>query len=253
MGTFYAMKLTKAGISLRLSVNQIPLIISARPERMERADELNAWLLPGRNELHLLLDRPAEAGAAAQVELRLEPLQAGQSTSSARPLAEFRWPPANPDDEHYPFEISLPFSVDDPPPSDFWPQATVISWDVDAWRDVLGLLGQLHGAMERRDLTAATRLLIYKSRDVHKAHYMPAQEASSDLRDYLELFFNAPGWAIAPLEVEQLEPHLVASKRLVWVTGPDEQEPLRSSPGTSPGMVLPVYFAPVDGQWTIVR
>lgn len=253
MPTYYAMKLIKENVALRLEVNDVPLILWPHTQRIERAEQLNSWIEPGPNEMRVVLDRPADTSGQAQVELHLDPLQTGERVPSGAPLAVFRWPPAKTDEEQYPFETVLPFVAIDAPPSDFWRQAEPIDWTPQARQEVLDIFLSLHGALGRRDLSAAARLLMYRSVDIHKANYISEQEPGSDLKDYLGLFFDAPRWEIAPVDVDSLNPHLVARRRLVWVTDAEEQDPLRSKPGTRPGMVLPVYFAPVDGKWTVVR
>jgi hypothetical protein len=254
MATYYVLKVEKDAVLARVDVNDIPIGIWNRLTHVSRTDQLNAWVFAGRNELRVRLDPPQgeQTAPGATMKLTIEPVTKDQR-GPARPLLEFSWPPANPEELTYPYEKLFHWQVEDAPPNEFWPNAQPIRLDDAGRGEVRRVLGELHAALANRDREAAFKMLEWKSIDAHKAHYMAPAEARSDLREYLDFFLSEKSWDIAPLDMETLELHVLAKDRLVWATQPDFVNPIRTREGAKPGIEIPVYFAPIDRQWRIVR
>lgn len=253
---YYVIKAEKDGLLAAIELNGVPILRWRNANHVSTTDQLNAWALPGENEVRVKIEWPEDedfAPGKGTLEISIEALQVGENLGSTRPLLEFKWPPKNPDEEQYPYETTLKFNVTDPPPSDFWPNARRIHFTDRAREEIVAQLTQLHQAMTARDVDRVAQFFEFKSVDVRKAHYVDSSEAKADLREYLEYFLDDENWALPDLEPETLEMHVLAGNRVVWVTGPDFADPIRTKDGASPGIRIPLYYGQTDGEWKIVR
>ena len=255
MATYYVLKAEKDGVEMRVEVNDVPVLVWNNQGKNSRTDQLNAWLERGEATVRVRLERRAEPGetapAPASATLTVAPVVKDQP--AGKPLLEFSWPPANKEQEQYPFEKSFPFKVEDPPPSEFWTAAKPVNLGPQEREGAIAVVAELQEALAARNRERALDLLLWKAIDMRRAHYLDVQDARDDLTEYLGFFLDSPDWEVAPLKRDQLEIHALAGNRLFWVTEPDSLDPIRSKEGASPTIRIPVYVAPLKGKWTIVR
>ncbi|RMF79486.1 MAG: hypothetical protein D6744_09100 [Planctomycetota bacterium] len=253
---YYVIKAEKSGVLATIEVNGVPVLLWRSANHVSTTDQLNAWALPGENELRIKIEWPEDedfSPGKASLELSMEALQVGQKLGTTRPLLEFKWPPKNPDEEQYPYEATLKFNVSDPPPSDFWPNARKIHFTDRTREEIVAQLKELHAAMKARDIDRVAKFFEFKAVDVRKAHYIDPADAQADLREYLEFFLTEESWDLPDLDPDALEFHVLAGNRVVWVTEPDYRNPIRTKDGASPGIQIPLYYGQTDNEWKIVR
>ena len=255
MPTFYAIKVDKEDLYGEVIVNDVPLLIWRDTKPAISAQGINPWITGRMGRVTVVLewpssDRPQSLSPRLTVDILAGP-RADQTTGEAELLVRFHWPqgraPGRPE------QIGFEFEARDPPPSTFWSRAEEIALDTEALAGARAVLADLHSALDRRDLARAVALLDFKAVDVGRAMYWPADRARQSQRDFLEFVMESEGWAMEPLGSEKLRFRLVADRHLVWATREDSQPALQSSPTKSPRLLLPVYLAPVDHIWTVVR
>ncbi len=253
MPAIYVLQIDKDGLQAQVYVNGVPVVGLGTLSHVGRTEALNPWCFGGSNELRLVLNRPEDAAGAPPARLALRVLQSQKGESGGTPLLEIQWPPKDKDQERYPHEQTQTFAVSEPPPGEFWQKAQAVVLNDDERGALRRLTGDLHAALAQRDAGAAAGLLEWKGIDIRKSLHMPTEQARSELRDYLDYFLSEPGWEIAPLKLDELELHALSGNRLVWVTEPEFVNPIRTKPGASPPIQIPLYFGKINGKWTIVR
>lgn len=255
MPLFYVINAERRSLHVRVEVNGVPVILWETPAPRQAFDQLNGWITPGTNEVRIRLEWPADqtyAPETGQFRMRLEAVEKGKKVGSGQALAEIEWPDAL-QPEAYPFETLMRFQAPETPPAELWTKARPFEFNDEMRNTVIDTVSSLHQALSARDRSNCMKLLEYKTVDIRRAFHISPDEGRKDLKELLEMLFDVDDWAMAPLEVERLEMHVVGGNRLVWVTLPDYATPLRTAAESSAGFSLPVYLAPIDGRWTIVR
>jgi hypothetical protein len=203
--------------------------------------KLNPYLVPGDNEIDVVLGRPPPP-----------PPGALPKPAPSFRLRAFRaeWGVEGPDEELGAFTYA------NEPPLPDQGRVTVAKLPFDAgaahgrWAfqdarpfdpadrpEIERLLGAAHGALVARDASSFLALTKTKRQELAEALDTPASELMSDERAYLQSYFNAPDWDVAPLDPAALVLTPTAGGRLVQVTDAAGRPPLR---GTGAGRPLAV-------------
>ena len=96
-------------------------------------------------------------------------------------------------------------------------------------------------------------LFDFKANDIGSVMEIGSEIARAQQRRFLETITDVSGWAVSPLKAEEIQMQLVASNKVVWVTKSRRDSVLRSIPETGIKASIPLFLAPVNGRWTVVR
>lgn len=255
MGLYYVMNVERRVVNARVEFNGVPLVLWDGPGPQQVIEALNGWMMGTAHELRVRLEWPRNkrfAAGQAKFLVRVAGLERDKPPSAKGALCEFDWP-AQGQEEQYPFETVLRFDTARPPASELWPRLRPMEFDDRGREGVLSVVREIHEAMGARDRARCASLLELKTLDIRHAFEIPPEEGRRDLAELLDELFGAPDWAVAPLEPEKVELHVVAGNRLVWATLPGGVSPVRAADASSAGFSLPLYLGMLDGKWRVVR
>jgi hypothetical protein len=253
---YYVLHIEGRGLSAEATLNGVPVGAVEADARSTATVQLNAWVGPGANSLQVrgrLLPSPARPAAANGSGPALAVrLWRGASTMAEAEgnevLVQIDWrPPAA-----AAFEQARVFTADPAPPSELWPHARPVALDAGNRGALAALAVSLEQALRRRDAGAAAALLSWKTTDLARARYQPADEAQTQQRDILENLLADRDFAIEPLDPAALGYDSYAGGRVVRLSRPAGPA-LQARLSQGGRFLLPIYAAHVDGRWTIVR
>lgn len=255
MGLYYVMNVERRAVNATVEFNGVPLVVWDGPGSQQVIEALNGWLIGTSHELRVRLDQPAgkrREGGQAKFLLRVAGLERDKPPSVKGALCEFDWP-AKDQEEQYPFETLLRFDTGRPPAAELWSRVRPMEFNDGGRPAVVAAIQALHEAFGARDRARCMSLLEFKTLDIRRAFDIPPEEGRRDVAELLDELFEAPDWSLAPFEPEKLELNVVAGNRVVWATMPGGVSPVRAADSSSAGFSLPLYFALLDGRWTVVR
>jgi hypothetical protein len=256
MPTFYAIKIEKLNFAGELRFNDVPLQTWRDSSAATLVQPVNMWIAGKRGKVSFRFALSNNVMAKASASKLSAEILAGsrrdQSTTEAKLISKYDWPGTS-GSISLPNEIGFDFESNDPPPSEFWPNALSLELTKETIADAISALKPIHEALSLRDLAKAESLLEFKVVDVGRSFYMSEPQARSSQRDFLEFITGSDGFAMDPLNPDALQFHVVADKRLVWVTRANFEPALSSKVGKGPRLLMPVYIAPVRNKWVIVR
>ncbi len=255
MGLYYIMNVERRAVDVSIEFNGVPIVQWTGPGPQQVVEALNGWMIGTAQELRVRLEWPRRkrfAAGQAKFLVRVAGLERDKPPSAKGALCEFDWPIEG-QAEQYPYETVLRFDVGKPPPAELWTHARPMDFNDGGRAAVLDAVRQVHEAFGARDRARCAALLEYKALDVRRAFHIPPEEGRRDLAELLDELFSTPDWAVAPLEPEKLELHVVAGNRVVWATMPGNVAAIRTAASSSAGFSLPLYLAPLEGKWTVVR
>ena len=257
MPKFYVAKIEKNGLLLTLLINDVPIVLFSRHTDVDITEQLNRWIKPGKNILSIYLHWPGGISYSpdeARFYLRLEAVEIGRKFRETPPLIEFIWPNTEREVEKYPYETQVAFDVEsqDSPPSRLWREATQVVIDEVTRQTIIDLILQLHQALQAKNTQVLSTLLDFKGIDSGVSHYLTQEDSRKSQLEFFQFFFDIPNWQMLPLKIDALEFHLLSEQRLILVSRPG-MEPALQSNDAGPRLLLPLYFAQIDGQWLVVR
>ena len=255
MNRFYAIEIECEKIQADIRVNDVPIMHLPLSDKTVRSQTINRWIVPGNNAVQLsLVQTNPNLSETQSVHFELKVSSSDQTDDEfVNPMERlnFNWPVDEITEPQRTWDLT--FEVDTQTASQFWYQAQPIDWTEMAQSKVIAIVQQLHGFLEQRDLAKLNDILSYKAKDTGTTHYLPPQTAQASQQQFFKELTTGFDWRMRPLDPDELEFHLVAGNRLVWVTGPGQQPVLKSQTKRGENLNLPLYLAPVAGEWTVVR
>lgn len=255
---FYAFSIKKAeGITATLKLNDVPFRIMDQ-EAYSTSGTANEWIIPGENNITILIKPPEKPtsepvdAAHPGLSILITEAEEGQFPNEGEPVLKFEWPGKLPPEKL--FETQPHFTASHAPPSDFWQNAKPIELTENAKKQIRALVSRVHDAFIKSDFETIVSLLMYRAREADTALFIldaTDEKRKKEILHIYKLVLKNPA-KVEPLMLDELQFHLVAGNRMVWVTGKNGEPPLRVTNGDYL-FKLPVYVAPVNGKWTIVR
>jgi hypothetical protein len=250
MSTFYVLNVSRAHAPGELHVNSIP-VETWDDDVASMASVVNEWIAGASSTVAFVprMSQPPSPAADSRVEIAVASVvQTGTSEKTSTIVARLQWLPSTPATAG---AVSTSFPSAPVPPSAFWPSARRISLDAPARLAMLALVSHLHAALRQRDLPTVTAILDFSTVDTGRAHYLSPESSRRSQTDLFSRHFARPDFRMEELVPDQVTLRLVADSRLVWITRQDLSPALQSA-GAARFMV-PLYAAPVNGRWSIVR
>jgi hypothetical protein len=213
---------------------------------------VNPGVAAGRNAIRLRFDWPDDmpyAAGVAHLGLRVEERSAARGAEAPPVLVAAEWP--NGAAEAYPDTVALEFEVRHPPPSKLWSQASAIDLTPETRDEIAELAGRVHHAVAARNVDRAAELLDYRAVDIGRCFFMSTDDARRAQWTALESIATAEGGELEPLDLNALEMHPVADRRLIWVTRREQASAIAAMSSTGPSMHL--FVARINDVWTVVR
>lgn len=255
MSHYYHLEIECDKVHADVRVNDVPVLLTPAEKRGVRCEVVNKWIIDDRNSIQVKLRSPSSGAPVISpcwFDLKLSRVkEVNEKVVDDIDVINFRWPEHNVSGHQG--EWDLAFQVELQPPSKFWGSAQPIEWNDVARHRALSVLVELHQALERRDMSALSSLLDYKINDLGLSHFLSESEAKQVQTEFLEMAMDVPEWSMRPFEQSNVHFHLVGNERLVWATDKDYKAPLTSNRSGGQAYGLPVYLAPVSGEWKVVR
>lgn len=221
--------------------------------------KLNPYLIPGGNEIEVVLGRPPPPPHHL-------PLPPPAPAPSFR-LRAFRaeWGVEGPDEDLGAFTYAgdpalpeagrvtvarLPFDAG--AAHGRWAFQDARPFDPADRPEIERLVGAAHGALAARDASTFQGLTKTKREELALALDTPAAELAADERAYLQSYFGAPDWDLAPLDPAALVLTPTAGGRLVQVTDAAGRPPLRGT-GAGRPLAVSVTVSRLPDGYRIVR
>jgi hypothetical protein len=255
----YLLESVRPDAPSRVSLNDVPIRIWPDASGARTTDPVNQWIRPGKNQLSVRLESMPQAqaqGSSGRLRAVLrQRLQGAGGGSSADEIARLEIPPDKPAGAiAWPLTATVEFQPAAPPPSRIWSEIEPLG-PVDSVRgEALQLLTAVHSALNARNLEQLSALLRTKALEMAACYGFPVDQALARQREFFSGLMEGGSWAMEALAPAAIELHLVADKRMLWVTRNGRAPALRSS-RTAGGAVLelPVYLARIRGVLTVVR
>lgn len=118
--------------------------------------------------------------------------------------------------------------------------------------EIVALMERLHDALARGDAGTFAALVETKTREMARALDIDEGDYAREQRAYVQDLASQPDWALDPLEPEALVLSPLAEGRLVMVTDPFGDPPIRGRRGGEP-FALRVTMSKIEGAWCVVR
>jgi hypothetical protein len=233
--------------------NDQPMFANRSPEFRTAMAMLNPWIVAGENALEIALtpfgrQGPEQPAFGAQV-MKVE---AGQFSSDDDLLVHFRWSP-----ELHPLDDKAPtvvfrhtFHLDPSLPPWRWQRAApYLDRDRPA---IVSLVQRFERALADRDVDELLSLLETKHEEVGRAIHSSMDEQVERQREWFSRYFTTADTEVVSVAPEQLRLQSGAGGRVVKITDPEGEPPIRVRFG---GRVFPFQMtvANLGGTWTIVR
>jgi hypothetical protein len=284
MPTHYQLVAKTNGAFLRVSLNDIPVFWHEALSARAVFEMLDPWIVEGENELRVQLAWPKSpsgtAGdpAAAEVAVEVRELTGPKEPYDARVIEQIVWPPPDPmqrerliatAERRLRHEALARFSPAAVPPVELWSKARPIDLTPEVREKAIELVIGAQMAMDLYVFDRVLELTAFRNEDLARAYGVPHTRPRGELAS--QLLASLPDHALegdAPIDLQadaqknldalvaedleqSLELHLIADRRLLWVTRPGLEPALRTR--TSPRTEIPAYLALIDGQLTFAR
>lgn len=246
MKSQYELALRARGVAVDAGLNDAPLlrVNGGRSASMRLAADL--WLTPEGNALTASVSALDHCEDTPLVDLLIT-----QPGSALPPLARVSWtlPRAQ---SFEPFRIELPVALRDTVKTRLWRDVRdAVELDDAAHEAALDAALHLVDALSRRDLDAVIELVRYRTDETARAFGFDADENDRAVRRAFEAMVADPSTQVAPASRRALRVTPCAGERAFHVSRDDGAE-LVLMRGASEAR-MPVYVAPIDGMWRVVR
>jgi hypothetical protein len=257
----YVLECQSRGVLARVAVNDVPVWRHERASDCVTIVHVNPWLADDPTEIAIDVAGGRE-GEALTGELGIS-LVARVEGEIERELVRVELPRDACDvlRTDHGWRARHTLTVDDlaRPPSMFWPDARPIVLRDDDRVAIVERVLAFQRALDVMDVKALEEAFAFRLADLARAYHVDEEELRAVLGGALERAVGDeeededPRGDEGREELEaSMELHLVGRDRLVWVTR-SAYLPALFVPAVEPRLTLPIYVAPRDGRWTIVR
>ncbi|MBX3365388.1 MAG: hypothetical protein KF866_11590 [Phycisphaeraceae bacterium] len=242
-------------LAVRVLLNGVPRALS-NGEPIEQNGIENEWIRPGTNTLQCMLVWPTGIPFAPGVARFSATLRVWNIQDDPEQLILERvmqWPQERVP-EVYPKRLEDAFELPDFPGTTLWSDCDILQAITPRDRSsVRELLSGLHAAYTRQDVPSLMTLVRTKGRDLARAFGDKPEERLQAMQEFAHALFNTPGWGMQDLDLHALEMDLVAGQRLLEVTAPGRQFPIKSVRTREFEWAMPVYAGRTGDTWRIIR
>jgi hypothetical protein len=260
---FYIINYTVSHCNAEIELNGVPLTRTEKEHQYSTTGlaDANRWILPGVNTVTVTI-RPAEGkpdpDTRPSLTVTMSTAKRGQMSDEGTVIAKLELPKSESDRTldavTKPFTRELRFTPAHVPPSELWARIKPEKLDAAAKQEILGLVRDYHAALSKKDTAATEGFFLYAAVESARIRYQSVNEVKTALQKELKKMLATKGFSMVPLDTDRLVFRPVAGGRIVWVTDPAGEAPLRTKELAEGGtMEFPVYVARVEGKWTIVR
>ncbi|OHD63306.1 MAG: hypothetical protein A2176_00260 [Spirochaetes bacterium RBG_13_51_14] len=260
---FYVINYAVSQCNAEIEVNGVPITRSEKKHSysVNGVSDVSMWISTGKNRVTVTI-RPAarqkDSGASPSIVISVSTVLQGQMSDEGKKIAELRIPEKNGDDELARIQKTtrkeLEFTPQYVPPSELWGKIKQVKLDASSRKHILKLVADYHAALSRKNVDALYGFLLFASLDMARLRHQPVEEVKSKLKDNLREMLSEKGFAMAPLNIGRIILRPVADGRILWVTDPAVESPVRTRKTSDGGTIsFPVYVSVIDGKWVIVR
>lgn len=249
----FLIKIEQRHVAGQVLLNGIPQQMLSADGSLETTLSVNQWIVPGENKLEVEISTLPSSDAVLRINLKRMSQNENRQAGDIE-LASFDLSLKPAKKMPYPHQIERSFVVENPPPSELWSKHSQIDLTEAVQREIFAHLKTLNTAFAQKDLDTVSRLLQMKAIEMANSYGFPQAKAVPQQRSFFEGLMQESNWAMSPLRFEDLSFHLIAYKRIVWVTRNNFAPALESAPSTTgAAFKLPIYFALIRKAWIIVR
>jgi hypothetical protein len=253
----YVLEVQSEGLAAEILVNGASAFHEPLGAARFLQTKLNPFLVPGENEIEVMLGPPppppdGEPAPAGNRAFKLRAFRAEWGVEGPdEALADFTYgsEPELPEQGRVSV-IKLPFDAG--AAHGRWAHQDARPFSPADRAAVVGVVLEAHAALAARDAAALGALTSTKREELARALDTPADELAADERAYLQGFFQAHDWKLAPIDPAALVLSPTAGGRLVQVTDASGRPPLRGV-GGGKVMAMSVTVSHLAGGWRIVR
>jgi hypothetical protein len=236
-------------VRAELTINGVPVLYGEYQEPVSYSGLINMWVKPGKNVAMVRLtplQGPSKKGNFFEFTVSVG--RSGQAALGGPRLAQFKWRAAE-GREKLPLEKLFKFTPLDPPPSDLWNRAEVLTLDPETRKGAEEFLLELSDSLMKKDMENLAKIFEFKFAERGRWLEGRPPEPPDVRKDVGELLDEIE---IKPVDIQSLEMHLIADGQLIWVTGKDYDRILKGKNGESKAGA-DIYLARIDGKWTLGR
>jgi hypothetical protein len=250
------------GLRAKVLWNGIVLLDGSPKVQVARSSKINGWTVNGPNTLIVQLAAlpepdiatpPVEDEPASPVfEVRLRKTFAGALDEADETLVDYEWTAEQPLAPVLAgvLERAIPMTA---PAVWSWQEGyRFTSLGAGDVNDIIHHLGQLHAALERRDIDTVIALQHTQLSEQALALSRSVEDVFASYGAFLTDLMGGAGWTAQFFPPARIGLESMADGRILHVSGPDGGPPIRTASSTGRFAIDP-YMSRVGGVWTIVR
>lgn len=251
---FYPLFLKARGGEIEVRLNDIVMLHT--PERlMTIQSKANMFLVTGKNEIHVSVEKPAAASSNPEVYINLYLWEYGTPPETKKEVCHYSWPSQKePFREKNKSEESFTFDIQDSFSPWSWENAqTFQKISESEKKEIIALMETWRNSLREKDMEKISSLLTWKTKDAARGLYMSEEELLASQKEFFGSFFADPNWELEPIVADSLDFQLQGKGRLVAVSKKGGEPLLISAPKTKETFAMPVMVARLENAWSVVR
>ena len=267
---FYVIECTAEGYPAEFYLNDVPI-----KRRGGDGDgpfygaPVNQWIVPGRNELTMLIGPGETPGASvdpertraeippeAELSVRLcrYPRGAVVGGPDAEELARVQLDHRPSGRYHLPATRSVIVEIDSPFGEWVWQRADEIELDDLVVKEIGLFLEEMRNALEARVYDHFVELNQYRFEEVERSFYLPPGERAAGVYTlFPQVMEEDPDFAMEALDSSRYDLRLCARRRLVQLVAKDWKPILRQVTNDRGTLYFDMFLGKLDDQWWVLR
>jgi hypothetical protein len=213
--------------------------------------DMMEWLMPGENRFELEITQlPPSSATRPWYRFSLHGLPGPGFAGDENKIYGFDWPAS--DGEAKTLKKVFVYQLTSAAPSQLWSKAERISeLSAEEKSGIEKLLKELTSALQRKDVKKASTLWRFRFEELGRMFGSEGAQAAHQQEEMMKEMLKRAKLSFVP--PAQLQYTRVAGDKVVQVTGPHGEAPVRGTVGKDGKVNIPVFVAKLDGAWALVR
>jgi len=252
----YQMAVTKSGVNAIVLLNGYPFFeIGDKDTSM--ANNINYLIIKGMNTITIHVEKISDDAKFPSFSLRLYVYPDGaKSTSEFKEVYKFEWDSFKSENKDadtgnpiYPKDQKYEFTIDTPPPSNFFNEGQKITLNDDTKEKAFNLIKEFYNSIAKNDMDKFFKLQEYKINDVYSSMYMTDIKSKMESsKKYLTDLIKKPEFKLEPVKKEDLIYKLYCNDKLLWIKTKDKKAPIQTS-----SFEIEMIFGLINNELKLVR